>query len=221
MILNSNATKMAIFIDCDNTHLSICDEGYSQFISRLRDALSQGRELIGTFIYVPSNCADGESEKRFHHLSRMTGVVLRTEPAKKLTSESIKHDLNVQMFLDAMDCIERQEPQIAFLVTENEYFASLARWLKCKGIRVEVGSATGKVPQDLRDAADNYLDLCELLKNTDIRNVESAPNVNSTMQAQTKQIRPQSPNRQWRKDIRAKNRKERNKKEGLKIETTL
>ncbi len=162
-VLKNSFERLAIFIDYHNLEGSLRNEGYRVDILSLRDYLSEGRWLVETFVYAGFNPNNPGDDENFHRFLKMNGFVVRTKPAKVRTNGSFKCDLDTEMILDIVDFVQQAKPGIVLILSGDGDFAPLARWLRLRGFRVEVASTPNSISQDLKEAANGYIDLCEAI----------------------------------------------------------
>ena len=161
----SNGTEaLAIFIDYHNLEGSLRHEGTLVDVSALTDYLARGRRLLETFVYVGFNPNNLDGDHHFHHLLKTDGFLVRTKLAKVRPDGSLKCDLDIEMVLDVTDYVHRAKPEIVLLITGDGDFVPLVAWLRLRGVRVEVASTPRSISQDLREAANGYVDLCKAIE---------------------------------------------------------
>ena len=155
---------LAIFIDYHNLEGSLRNEGHQTNILSLRDYLAEGRRLLETFVYVGFNPCNSHEDENFHRYLKMNGFIVETKSAKVRPDGSLKCDLDAELILGVVDYVLQVHPDILVLVTGDGDFAPLARWLRLRGVRVEIASTLNSLSQDLREAANGYIDLCEAIE---------------------------------------------------------
>ena len=156
--------RLAMFIDFHNLEGSLRNEGIQVDILALRDYLTEGRTLLEAFVYVGFNPNTQNGDHQFHRFLKMNGFLVKTKPAKVRPDGSLKCDFDIELAIDVIDYVSLVKPAIVLLVTGDGDFAPLATWLRQRGTRVEVASTPTSISQDLRGAANGYIDLCEATK---------------------------------------------------------
>ncbi len=167
--------RLAIFIDYHNLEGSLRNEGYSVDILTLRDYLSEGRRLIETFCYIGSRPNNNGDDEKFHRLLRMNGFIVRTKPAKVRPDRSLRCDFDIELTLDVVDFVSQAKPDIVLLISGDGDFVPLVNWLRFRGLRAEVASTQSSISQDLREMANGYVDLCEVIEEIQRRSMETNP----------------------------------------------
>lgn len=156
--------RLAIFIDYHNLEGSLRNEGYRVDILTLRDYLAEGRLLIETFCYLGHHSDNNGDDEKCHRLLRMNSFIVRTKPAKVRPDRSLKCDFDIELTLDVVDFVSQAKPDIILLISGDGDFVPLVNWLRFRGIRVEVASTPNSISQDLREAVNGYIDLCEAIE---------------------------------------------------------
>jgi uncharacterized LabA/DUF88 family protein len=151
--------KLAVFVDYDDIKDSLWNAVRPGDVLSLRDFLSRGRELSATFLYTALDKPSDQTKEHFVENLTARGVIIRTGAPSIQSTNSHKESLNVRMFVDATSVVDQERPDVVLLVAADAYFASLACWLRWKGVRVEVAFVSLDVSHDLREAADEFIDL--------------------------------------------------------------
>jgi len=63
------------------------------------------------------------------------------------------------MALSVVDYVLHNKPDTAVMVTGDGDFSALARWLRMRGVRVEIASTLNSLSQDLKEAANDCVEL--------------------------------------------------------------
>jgi len=156
--------KIVAFVDYHNLELSFRNEGLKLDLVALREYLSEGRWLLETFVYIGFNPNNHNGNQNFHQFLSMNGFMVRTKPAKVKPNGSLKCDFDIEIALDIVDYIEKAKPDIVVLVSGDGDFAPLATWLRIRGVRVEVAALPSTLSQDLKEAANGYINLYEAMQ---------------------------------------------------------
>ena len=120
-------------------------------------------EMVG-YIGLPPETSDAFKQQRTNKMRFVTHlrhngflVVLKegrpTEPGK------FTANVDVLMAIDGFDLAHRLKPDIVVLVTGDHEFAHLAEVLRRSGIYVEVASTLANASNQLRAAANSFIDL--------------------------------------------------------------
>jgi len=133
----------------------------------------EGRELVEMVAYVglPPERSDF-TEKRekklgFVHWLRTNGFMVVSKDGSPTEGEKYKANVDVIMAIDTLDLVESTRPDVVVMVTGDSDFAYLAEKLRRRGIRVEVASLEQALSGKLRAAANDFIDLREVLNECD------------------------------------------------------
>jgi uncharacterized LabA/DUF88 family protein len=159
-----NLEKTAIFIDYHNLEGALRNENLKVDLISLRDSLTEGRFLLETFVFIGFNPKNFEEDEKFHRSLKMQGFMVCTKPAKIKPDGTLKCDLDMEMALAVVDYVLHNKPDTAVMVTGDGDFAALARWLRMRGVRVEVASTSNSLSQDLKEAANECIELAEAIE---------------------------------------------------------
>ena len=155
--------RIAIFIDYHNLEGSLRNENYQTNMLSLRNYLADGRWLLETMVYVGFNPNNLEEDGNFHRFLRMHGFIVCTKPAKIKPDGTLKCDLDIELAIGVIDYVLQTKPSVVVLLTGDGDFVTLVNWLRLRGVRVEVASTPNSLSQDLRESANDYIDLCEAI----------------------------------------------------------
>lgn len=147
-----------MFIDAQNLYHSARNlyGAKVNFGAVLKEALA-GRHLIRAIAYVITT--EGEEEKGFFEALNSLGIETRTKDLQVFFGGAKKADWDVGLAIDAVRLSSKVDAII--LASGDGDFVPLVEYLKFNGTQVEVitfgRSASGK----LREAADDFIDMCE------------------------------------------------------------
>lgn len=129
----------------------------------------EGRELVECVAYVglppsrPDFANKREGKLRFVHWLRTNGFMVVTKDGTPTEGTNYKANVDVVMAIDTLDLIENTRPDVVVMVTGDSDFAFLAEKLRRRGIRVEVASLDQCLSAQLKAAANDFIDLREVL----------------------------------------------------------
>jgi uncharacterized LabA/DUF88 family protein len=156
--------KTAIFIDYHNLEGALRNENLKVDLISLRGSLAAGRFLLETFVFIGFNPKNFEEDEKFHRFLKMHGFLVCTKSAKIKPDGTLKCDLDMEMALAVIDYVMQARPDLAILITGDGDFSALATWLRMRGVRVEVASTLNSLSQDLKEAANECIELAEAIE---------------------------------------------------------
>ena len=151
--------KLAIFMDYHNLNPALRELGFRMDLGRLREYLTEGRWLLESFVYIGINPQAPQPDEERARRMRQEGFIVRTKVAKLRDDGRLKCDFDAEMVLDIVDFVQAARPDIVVLATGDGDFIPLALWLRMRGIRVEVAATHENLSEDLRGAANGFIDL--------------------------------------------------------------
>lgn len=147
-----------MFIDAQNLYHSARNlyNAKVNFGAVLKEALA-GRHLVRAIAYVITT--EGEEEKSFFEALNNLGIETKTKDLQIFFGGAKKADWDVGLAVDAIRLASKVDAVI--LASGDGDFVPLVEYLKFMGTQVEVitfgRSASGK----LREAADDFIDMCD------------------------------------------------------------
>ena len=174
----SGVNRTLIFVDEGNL-TGICSKlNRSIDWNKLREYLSADRDLLETYVYAglppttPEWAEFRGKRERFLHWLEAEGFMVVRKQGRPTTHQAYKANVDVMMAVEAMElCIELR-PDIVTLVTGDGDFAFVACRLRRRGIRVEVAAFENNLGEDLKIAANVFIDLSRVIKGSDQRDAE-------------------------------------------------
>ena len=85
-----------------------------------------------------------------------------TKPLKRFQDNTIKANVDIELAIDIIEMLDRLD--IVCLASGDGDFQRLVELIQSRGIRVEVIGVGNSVATNLRNAADEYIDLHNRLK---------------------------------------------------------
>ncbi|WP_276271233.1 NYN domain-containing protein [Haloarcula litorea] len=150
--------RVAVLADAQNLYHT-AQSLYSRNIdySALLEEAVSGRELSRAIAYVIR--ADSPEEESFFEALVDIGFETRIKEIKTFGDGSKKADWDVGMSLDAVTLAAHNDAVV--LCTGDGDFARLCRYLRHEGCRVEAMGFEQSTAEELRDAADGFVDMSE------------------------------------------------------------
>ena len=155
--------RVGVFVDSANIELA-CDRLRSRIDwKKLLDFLTEGRQLVRAIAYSPVHDDPGVSleTQRFAEPFIGKGFRVVTKPLKRFADGSIKANVDIEMALDIMEMLDRLD--VVCLVSGDGDFQRLVEVVQMKGVRVEVVGVGTSTATQLRNAADRYVDIQNIL----------------------------------------------------------
>ena len=153
-----NDQGVGVFVDVQNMYYSAKNlyETKVDFKSVLNSAV-MNRELIRASAYVIKGDSPGESN--FFEALRKIGYEVKIKELKEFYGGEKKGDWDLGMTVDMVQQAKKLDTVV--LVTGDGDFAVLVDHLKSMGTRVEVMSFGRSSAKEIREAADNFIDMDE------------------------------------------------------------
>ena len=130
----------------------------------------EGRHGQDFLVYGSLPHENGEGRQRFYDYLRFGGCQVITKRTKRLPDGSFKCNLDAELIMDAIDLSNEMRPDIVVIASGDGDFAPLATRLRRKGIRVEVASMGASLANEMKAAANGYIDLTEWANNCERTN---------------------------------------------------
>jgi uncharacterized LabA/DUF88 family protein len=162
--------RVLILADGDNIFLTAQNFNRKLDWKKVRDYLAnseEGRELIEMVIYVglpPARERFEEQRKtkeKFIYWARSNGFLVVPREGKS-KGEEYEANIDIVMAMDAIELALEVRPDIVVLLTGDSDFAYLAEKLRRRGMRVEVASVAQSLGNELKNSANNVIDLIEV-----------------------------------------------------------
>jgi len=150
--------RVAVLVDAQNLYHS-AQSLYTNNIdySSLLEKSVQGRELTRAIAYVIR--ADSPEEESFFEALTDIGFETKIKDIKTFSDGSKKADWDLGMSLDAVTLAEHVDTIV--LCTGDGDFSRLCSHMRHEGIRVEVMGFESSTAEELKEAADSFVDLSE------------------------------------------------------------
>lgn len=157
-IIKHKEQRVVVLIDVQNMYHSAKNLYHAKvnFEQILKAGVGK-RKLIRAFAYVVST--EGGEEQAFFEALTNLGIEIRVKDLKEYYGGLKKADWDVGIAVDAIRCASAVDTII--IVSGDGDFAPLVEYLKHTGKRVEAIAFSRSTSSELRDAADDFLDLEE------------------------------------------------------------
>ena len=162
-IIKHKSQRVGIFIDTQNLYHSAKNLYKSKvnFGQVVKDALA-GRSLIRAVAYVIKT--EGEEEKGFFEALNKLGIETKIKDIRIFAGGAKKADWDIGMAIDAIAMAQKLDTVI--LATGDGDFVPVVEYLKYTyGVQVEVIAFGKSASGQLREAADDFIDMCDDPKN--------------------------------------------------------
>ena len=150
--------RVAVLADSQNLYHT-AHSLYSRNVdyTALLDDAVQDRELVRAIAYVIR--ADSPNEEDFFDALRNIGFEAKIKDIKTFGDGSKKADWDVGISLDAVTLANHVDALV--LCSGDGDFSRLCSHLRHEGVRVEVFGFGSSTAEELRDAADSFVDMSE------------------------------------------------------------
>jgi len=150
--------RVAVLVDAQNLYHS-AQSLYTNNIdySSLLEKSVQGRELTRAIAYVIR--ADSPEGESFFEALTDIGFETKIKDIKTFSDGSKKADWDLGMSLDAVTLAEHVDTIV--LCTGDGDFSRLCSHMRHEGVRVEVMGFESSTAEELKEAADSFVDLSE------------------------------------------------------------
>ncbi len=150
--------RVGVYVDVQNMYYSAKNLYNSKIdFDKLLDAAVVDRKLIRAAAYVIK--ADTPDEENFFEALRRMGYEVKIKDLKEFYGGQKKGDWDLGMTVDMIQQAKKVDTVV--LVTGDGDFAVLVDHLKSMGCRVEVMSFGKSSAKEIREAADNFVDMDE------------------------------------------------------------
>lgn len=157
-VIKHKGQRVGVFIDTQNLYHSAKNlyKARVNFGAVMKEAVA-GRDLVRAVAYVITT-ESGEEKSFFDALGKL-GIEAKTKDLQIFFGGAKKADWDVGIAIDAIRFASKLDTVV--LASGDGDFIPLVEYLKSLGVQVEVvafgRSASGK----LREAADDFIDLCD------------------------------------------------------------
>ena len=150
--------RVGVFVDVQNMYYSAKNLYNSKVdFKKVLHAATMNRKLIRASAYVIK--ADTPDEENFFEALRKIGYEVKIKELKEFYGGQKKGDWDLGMTVDMVQQAKKLDTVV--LVTGDGDFAVLVDHLRAMGTRVEVMSFGSSSAKEIREAADNFIDMDE------------------------------------------------------------
>jgi uncharacterized LabA/DUF88 family protein len=150
--------RVGVFVDVQNMYYSaknLYDDKVD--FEKLLDAAVVNRRLVRASAYVVKG--DTPGEEGFYDALRGIGYEVKVKELKEFAGGEKKGDWDLGMTVDMIQ--QAKKLDVVVLVTGDGDFAACVSHLKSQGCRVEVMSFGRSSAREIKEAADNFMDMDE------------------------------------------------------------
>jgi uncharacterized LabA/DUF88 family protein len=153
--------RVGIFVDAANIELA-CERMRPSFRlnwKKVFDMLTRDRHVVRAIAYCPVHDDPGVSieTQRFVEPFLDKGFKIFTKPLKRFQDNTIKANVDIELAIDIIEMLDRLD--VVCLASGDGDFQRLVELIQSRGVRVEVIGVGHSVATNLRNAADEYIDL--------------------------------------------------------------
>jgi uncharacterized LabA/DUF88 family protein len=167
--------RTLIFIDEGNL-TGICSKlNRSIDWLKLREQLSKGHHVLEVFIYAglppttPEWTEFRAKRERFLHWLEAEGFFVIRKQGRPTSVQAYKANVDLMMAVEALELAIEVRPETIVLVTGDGDFGFVACKLRRRGIHVEVAAFENNLGEDLRIAANVFIDLSRIIRGAEIK----------------------------------------------------
>ncbi|MBI2765537.1 MAG: NYN domain-containing protein [Chloroflexi bacterium] len=156
--------RVGVFVDSANIELA-CDRLRARFDwGKVLAMLTKDRQLVRAVAYSPVHDDPGVSmeTQRFAEPFLGKGFKVVTKALKRFSDGSVKANVDIELALDIVTMLDRLD--VVCLVSGDGDFQPLVNYVQNKGVRCEVIGVGTSTAMNLKNAADEYIDLAQRLK---------------------------------------------------------
>lgn len=156
--------RIALFIDGANVYAAARRLGWNFDHRKILEHFRAGGTLHNAFYYTAVPAHPDDKQKRFVDALTYMGYTVRTRPLREVTDEhgetQRRASLDIFLVTDLLTTADRFDT--AILLTGDGDFERPVEVLRARGKRVVVASIPEMTSYELRNAADEYVDLSTL-----------------------------------------------------------
>ena len=161
--------RVGVFVDAANIELA-CDRLRARFDwGKVLRMLTRDRQLIRAVAYSPVHDDPGVSmeTQRFAEPFLGRGFKVVTKPLKRFSDGTVKANVDIELALDVVAMLDRLD--VVCLVSGDGDFQPLVEYVQNRGVRCEVVAVAQSAAMNLKNAADEYIDLAQAQRLKEIR----------------------------------------------------
>ncbi|MEK7558451.1 MAG: NYN domain-containing protein [Patescibacteria group bacterium] len=157
-VIKHKTQRVGIFIDTQNLYHSAKNlyKARVNFSAIMKEAVGT-RQLVRAIAYVITT-ESGEESGFFEALGKL-GIETKTKDLQVFAGGAKKADWDVGLAVDAIKFSSKLDTVV--IVSGDGDFVPLVEYLKLQGIQVEVISFGKSSSLKLKEAADDFIDMCD------------------------------------------------------------
>jgi len=156
--------RIALFIDGANVYAAAKRLGWNFDHRKILEHFAGLGRLYNAFYYTAVPYPMDDKQKRFIDALTYMGYTVRTKPLRELTDDSgethRRANLDIELVTDLLSTVNLYDT--AVLLTGDGDFERPVEVLRSKGKRVVVASIPEMTSYELRNVADEYVDLKDI-----------------------------------------------------------
>ncbi len=156
--------RCAIFVDSANIELALDRSKRRLDWGKVLQRLTKGRRLVRAIAYSPvhEDVNVSMESQRFVEPFLGNGYKVITKPLKRFSDGTVKANVDIELAIDLLTMSDRLD--IACIVSGDGDFQPLVEAVQSRGVRVEVACVGNAIAGHLRKAADEYINLEQLIR---------------------------------------------------------
>ena len=148
-------TRVTAFLDLANIEASAPGRVDYKALHRY---LGEGRYLLEAYAYVPVDPRAPRGRDGLVSHLQQSGWMVHTKMGK-LAGTSYKANVDVEMTIDIIQCAEIVRPDIMVLCSGDGDFLPLIRFMRQRGVRIEVAAFQRAASREVRTESSGFIDL--------------------------------------------------------------
>ncbi len=157
-VIKHKEQRVAVFIDTQNLYHSARHlyKARVNFGAVLKDAVA-GRKLVRAVAYVITT--EAGDEKNFFEALTKLGIETKTKDLQVFHTGTKKGDWDVGLTVDAIKMAQRIDSVV--IISGDGDYIPLVEYLQTMGVQVEVVSFGKSTSANLKEVADDFVDLSD------------------------------------------------------------
>jgi len=157
-IIKQKNQRVGIFIDTQNLYHGAKNlyKARVNFAAIMKEAVA-GRQLVRAIAYVITT--ESREEAGFFDALEKLGIETKTKDLQVFAGGAKKADWDVGLAIDAVKLAPKLDA--AVIVSGDGDFVPLVEYLKLNGVQVEVISFGKSSSMKLKEAVDDFIDMCD------------------------------------------------------------
>lgn len=159
-----NSTRIALFVDGASIYSAAKRLGWNFDHQKILEYFRATGAVHNAFYYTALSTQEGDKQKRFTDALIYMGYTVRTQPLREVADEGgvsyRRTSLDIELVTDLLTTLDHYD--VAVLVTGDGGYGRPLEALRARGKRSIVVNLPEMTSAELRNAADDYLDLRNL-----------------------------------------------------------